>query len=89
MAFHLCSICQEDGSVLVKSVEVAVEETEEGGGRTWYGTITATHLTALTAGQRYRLVLDDGRSGEFLVRRTTFAGGVNWAVSIHGTGALG
>ena len=50
----------------------------------WYGTITVTHLTTLASGQTYRLVLDDGRSGAFRVRRNTFAGDVNRAVAIDG-----
>ena len=88
MSFHRCAICQEDGSVVAKDVTVALEEGERAESAAWHGTITVTHLTSLVAGQQYRLMLDDGRTGEFLVRRNTFAGETNRAVAIHGTGPL-
>ncbi len=50
--------------------------------------ITAEHVASLVSGQRYRLTLDDGRTGEFLVRRNTSAGETNRAVSIKGTSTL-
>lgn len=87
MAFHRCAICQDDGTVVIQDVTVALEETQRGA-TGWYGTVTVTHLATLVPGQRYRLVLDDGRAGEFLVRRSTFAGETNRAVAIHGTGPL-
>jgi surface antigen len=89
MVFHRCAICQPDGTVVVQDVTVALEEPPRGEKAAWYGTITVTHLAGLVAGQRYRLVLDDGRSGEFTVRRSTFAGETSRAVAIHGTGPLG
>lgn len=88
MAFHRCQICLEDGSIVAKDVDVSIEEVDRNGVREWFGTITVTHLASLSAGQKYRLVLDDGRSGDFLVRRNTFAGGVTRAVAIQGMGAL-
>ena len=88
MPFHRCAIYLEDGSDLAKDVDVALEETERDGVPEWHATITVTHLTSLAAGQRYRLVLDDGRTGEFVVRRNTFAGGMNRAVAIQGMGPL-
>lgn len=88
MPFHRCAICLEDGSVVAKEVDVALEEVNRNGVDEWFGTITVVHLASLEAGQRYRLILDDGRTGEFLVRRNTFAGGVNRAVAIQGLGAL-
>lgn len=87
MPFHRCEICREDGHVVAKEVTVMLEERrEESPG--WYGTITVTHLTSLEAGRRYRLLLDDGRTGEFVVRRNTFAGDTNRAVAIHGASPL-
>lgn len=86
MAFHRCSIHQEDGTMLEQNVDVAIEETTRDG--EWYGTITVRHLIGLVAGQRYRLTLDDGRTGEFVVRRNTVAGGDNRAVAVRGTGPL-
>ncbi len=88
MPFYRCAICQENGSPVAEDITVTLEETEYEGVTRWHGTITATHVTSLVAGQRYRLTLDDGRTGEFLVRRNTFAGDTNRAVSIKGTGAL-
>jgi hypothetical protein len=87
MPFHRCEIRKEDGSTLAREVDVKVEEAERGESQ-WHGTMTITHLTGLEAGQRYRLVLDDGRTGEFMVRRNTFAGGTNRAVAIQGMGPL-
>jgi hypothetical protein len=88
MAFYQCGICLTDGSPVAERVTVSIEETDRDGGRSWYGTVTAGHLTNLSAGKTYRITLDDGRTGEFVVRRNTFAGGENRAVSIHGTGRL-
>lgn len=88
MPFHRCAINKDDGSTLAASVDVMIEELERPGGSEWHGTISTTHLVTLEAGQRYKLVLDDGRSGEFMVRRNTFAGGTNRAVAIQGMGPL-
>jgi hypothetical protein len=88
MPFYSCAICQEDGTVVERGVKAAIELTEAGGSAEWYGTITVSHLTRLDAGQRYRLVLEDGRAAEFLVRRNTFAGGSDRAVAIRGMGPL-
>lgn len=74
--------------MLEQNVDVAIEETIRGSVTEWYGTITVRHLTGLVAGQRYRLTLDDGRTGEFVVRRNTVAGGDNRAVAVRGTGPL-
>ena len=88
MAFYQCAICLSDGSPVAERVTVTIEETNHAGVRSWYGTVTAGHLTPLSAGKTYRITLEDGRTGEFVVRRNTFAGGENRAVSIHGTGTL-
>lgn len=88
MPFYRCTICQEDGSPVVEDVTAAIEETEREGSKEWYGTVTVTHLASLTPNHRYRLVLPDGRRGEFIVRRNTFAGGTDRAVSIVGVGPL-
>jgi hypothetical protein len=88
MPFYKCTVCLDDGSEVCRDVPTTIETTERDGRTEWYGTITIPHLTTLEAGKRYRLLVEDGRSGEFLVRRNTFAGGENRAVAIHGTGAL-
>lgn len=88
MPFHRCAIRQDDGTDVAQDVQVSLEETTREGVVEWHATITVTHLTNLVAGQKYRLVLDDGRSGEFLVRRNTYAGGEHRAVAIHGTSPL-
>ena len=84
MAFHRCTIQREDGTVLVTGAQVNIEE----GAESWSGTIAVTHLDEVIAGGRYRIVLDDGRCGEFVVRRNTYAGGEIRAVACHGEGAL-
>ena len=88
MPFHHCEIRRADGQTMAQGVDVMVEELDRGDGTAWHGTMTITHLTGLEAGQRYQLVLDDGRAGEFMVRRNTFAGGMNRAVAIQGIGPL-
>lgn len=87
MAFHHCEICLDDGTVVAKHVVVSLEE-QTGDTPGWYGTLTVTHHVLLEAGQKYRIVLDDGRSGEFQVRRNTYAGGVDRAVAVRGHGPL-
>jgi hypothetical protein len=82
--FHRCEIIDAEGRVMASDIRVALEESTPAAASPWYGTITVTHLTTLTAGQIYRIVLDDGRSGTFRVRRNTFAGDVNRAVAIDG-----
>lgn len=88
MPFYRCSICDEAGTPVADSATVTLEVTEQDGVSRWYGTITATHLTSLAPGQRYRLTLEDGRAGDFRVRRNTFAGSTDRAVAIDGTGPL-
>jgi hypothetical protein len=88
MPFHLCTISLDDGSVVAKDVQLALEETDGDGRPEWYGTITATEVMMLQAGQRYRLTLDDKRSGTFLVRRNTSAGDAGRAIAIRGMGPL-
>ncbi len=88
MPFYNCTICQEDGSTVAQDVTVVLELVEHDGANEWYGTITVTHQASLEAGQKYRLALDDGRTGDFLVRRNTSAGEVNRAVAIRGMGPL-
>ena len=86
MAFHNCTVQSATGDCVATKVCVNVEET--GGEGNWYGTITVTHLVALESGQTYRLVLGDGRTGEFRVQRNTYAGGEDRAVSFRGLGPL-
>ncbi len=86
MAFYNCTVQKATGDVVATEVRVNVEEA--GGDADWYGTISVTHLVALEAGQTYRLVLGDGRTGEFRVQRNTYAGGEDRAVSFRGLGPL-
>ena len=88
MAFHRCTVLADDGTTVCDEVNVSLEEIERDGTRTWHGTITVSHVTALVAGTPYVLQLDNGRKGPFVVRRNTFAGGPDRAVAIHGTGPL-
>ena len=89
MAFYRCQICQADGTPIANDVMASIEETtRSGGSHEWYGTVTISHLSTLTAGHGYRIILADGRTGEFMVRRNTFAGGTDRAVAIHGTSPL-
>jgi hypothetical protein len=88
MPFHRCMIRQEDGTVVARDITVALGDPKPDAPEDWYGTLTITHLVSLVGGQRYQLVLDDGRTGMFSVRRNTFAGDVNRAVAIQGLGPL-
>ncbi len=88
MPFYLCAICEDDGSPVGERITVVIEETGGGDVSGWHGTITATHLTSLEAGRRYRLTLVDGRTGEFHVKRNTLAGGTDRVVAIGGIGPL-
>ena len=88
MPFHHCTISLEDGSVVAGDVQLVLEETDRDGRQEWYGTITAADVVMLAAGQRYRLTLDDKRSGVFLVRRNTSAGDTDRAIAIRGMGPL-
>ena len=85
MHFHRCAIHLDDGSAVATDIQVALDDTTRDD---WYGTITLTQVVVLTAGQKYRLTLDDGRSGPFLVQRNTSAGDAGRAVAIHGMGPL-
>ena len=85
MPFYQCTICHEDGSRIAEGVRVAIEDA---GGSSWFGTITADALTGLAAGRQYRIVLGDGRSGSFRVRRNTIAGETDRAIAITGIGPL-
>ena len=87
MAFHKCTICAPDGTVLAKDVQLALEAGRSDADK-WYGTLTVTHLSNLEAGKQYLLMLDDGRKGSFAVRRNTFAGEVTRAVAIQGATPL-
>lgn len=88
MAFHRCTIYQQDGSLIAENVTVVIEEADAASGGEWYGTLTITPRVDLTAGRCYCIVLGDGRRGEFVVRRNTFAGETKRAVAIHGTSPL-
>ena len=89
MAFHKCDIHGNDGSVVCTQIMVNLEETTRDGEPCWYGTFSVSHTVPLAAGKQYRLTLDDSRVGEFCVRRNTFAGGADRAVSFYGIGSLG
>ena len=88
MVVHRCTIHQEDGTLVAADVQLYLEEIERDGVGEWYGTISVTESMSLLAGHRYRCVLDDGRTGEFLVRRNTSAGGSDRAAAFRGTGVL-
>lgn len=85
---HRCTIHQEDGTLVAADVQLYLEEIERDGVGEWYGTISVTESISLVTGHRYRCILDDGRTGEFLVRRNTSAGGADRAAAFRGTGAL-
>jgi hypothetical protein len=87
MAFHRCTILEDD-TVVCTNVDVSLEEVKDQEPARWYGTISVTYQAGLTAGKRYCLTLDDGRTGEFMVQRNTFAGGEDRAVAFRGTGPL-
>ncbi len=84
MPFFSGSIQKEDGSVCCEHAMISLEQADRPGVTEWYGTVQADQAVDLVAGRRYRLVLADGRAGEFMVRRNTAAGGESRAVAIHG-----
>lgn len=88
MPFYRCTVRGSDDAVMADDVMVSLEMGQGNGAGGWFGSISAEALTSLEAGQRYRLVLEDGRSGEFVVRRNTTAGGANRAIAIVGSGSL-
>jgi hypothetical protein len=88
MAFFNGTIYKDDGSVCCQEVMVSLEQAERSGGPEWYGTVQSRQAIDMVSGQRYRLVLADGRSGDFLVRRNTSAGGEARAVAIQGMSPL-
>jgi hypothetical protein len=88
MAFFSGTIFKEDGSVCCEGVMVALEQAERKDQTDWYGTVSAAVGIEMVAGQKYRLVLTDGRAGEFMVRRNTWAGPQDRAISIRGLGPL-
>jgi hypothetical protein len=88
MPFYSASIYKEDGSVCCQGVMISLERMDRDGAADWFGTVSAKEGMDLVAGHKYRLVLTDGRSGEFMVRRNTSAGGQDRAVSLQGMGPL-
>lgn len=88
MPFFTGSIYKEDGSVCCEQVMVSLEKAERTDGPEWYGTVQANQAIDMVAGQRYRLVLADGRTADFMVRRNTSAGGESRAIAIHGMSPL-
>jgi len=88
MPFYNASIYKEDGSVCCQGVMVSLDGMDQAGAAGWMGTISAKEGVELLAGRRYRLVLTDGRAGEFMVRRNTSAGGEDRAVSLQGMGPM-
>ncbi len=85
MPFFRCTVCERGGDPIAQGVMVTLAETERDN---WFGTITAEHLTSLTAGELYCLTLEDGRTGEFRVQRNTMAGQEDRAIAIRGAGPL-
>jgi hypothetical protein len=88
MAFFSGKVLNEDGSVCCDAARVSLEVTERDGATEWYGTISAPNGIAMVAGQKYRLVLSDGRSGQCVVRRNTTATPEQRAISFRGLGPL-
>ncbi|HXV86489.1 MAG TPA: hypothetical protein VD793_07305 [Gemmatimonadales bacterium] len=88
MVVHHCEVLDQDGNVLSRQGRIHLEEDRRAGEEDWHGTLSATDLQQLLAGQFYRVVLDDGRAGEFFVRRNTTAGQELRAVACHGRGPL-
>ena len=86
---HRCTISHGNGSVVARDVPVTLEETDRDGQPAWYGTLNSPQVLLLTAGQKYQVKLDDGRTGTFYVRRNTSAGEAGRAIAIQGMGELG
>ncbi len=87
---HRCTISQPaNGSIVARDVPITLEETDRDGEPAWYGTLNSPQVLLLTAGQKYQLKLDDGRTGTFFVQRNTSAGEAGRAIAIRGVGGLG
>lgn len=89
MAFYRGSIIRADGSPCAEGVMITLDPADLDRKGEWRATVSSPQEVDLVAGQRYRLVLEDGRSGDFIVRRNTTAGGTSRAIAIYGVGALG
>lgn len=86
--FVLGTIYDAQGTVCCRNAKISLEITERDGRAEWYATVSASVDTPMTAGQKYRLVLGDGRSGDCMVRRNTSASLEERAIAIWGVGPL-
>lgn len=86
--FVLGTIFDEAGQVCCRDAKVSLETVERNGRTEWYATVSASVGTPMMSGQKYRLVLNDGRSGECMVRRNTSASLEERAISVRGMGTL-
>ena len=83
------SIRQGD-KVIVKKVTVYLEETTRPDGiRTWYGVFQLAGDDPYIEPDKYRIHLDDNRSGEILVTNVTMSSHAPTQVTFMGSGPLG
>ena len=86
--FMLATIFDEAGQVCVKDAKVSLATVDRNGRTEWYATVSASVGAPMMAGQKYKLVLNDGRSGECMVRRNTSVSTEERAISVWGMGVL-
>jgi hypothetical protein len=72
---HKCIVTRA-GQILAHDIDVWVEVIREPSGmRSWHGQLAPPRdsgITVATVGENYRVHLDDGGEGEFLVTRHSF-----------------
>jgi hypothetical protein len=86
--FVLGTIYDSEGKICCQNAKVSLEIMDRNGKTEWFATVSASVGTPMNAGEKYKLVLGDGRSGECMVRRNTSASLEERAISIWGMGEL-
>ena len=88
MAFFTGKILRGD-QVVVDGVSGRLDQVALPGGLSeWKGEFRLPQGQPLPAGGGYRVVLDDGRSGDISVSRSSVGGHQSTAVNFHGDGLL-
>ena len=80
---------QIDNTRILRSVTVYLElVTGPSGIKSWYGVFQLPTAQDVEPGGPYRIVLDDGRTGDILITNVTISSHSPTQVSFRGTGPL-
>lgn len=81
---------KQNEETLLESIEVWIFEFEDSrsGLTSWSGRFTLPQGTSIEPGGPYRLVLDDGRSGDILVTSSVISSHLPTDVQFKGSGSL-